>query len=82
MQKHMNIPRQSEHELHLLQFMFYRNWVGKEYNPKPNLVQFFCVHSPCDLVKKLESGHIHWENWALIMKHIGMLSHQSDYSGK
>ena len=29
---------------------------------------------------QLGSGHLHWDNWGLIIKHISMLSHWSDCS--
>ena len=40
--------------------------------------------SACGLqsCQKIGSGHLHWGNWSLIIKHIGMLSYQSCCRGK
>ena len=43
--------------------------------PRPN---FSSVS--CGLVQKVEPEHLHWEIWDLIIKHVSMLSHQSDCS--
>ena len=45
----------------------------------PDTKVFMCTLHPR---QKIRSGHIHWENWGVIINHISHLSHQSDCSGK